>query len=978
MTIQYGWLPGGLIGQAFLQECADLYSEHYGIWSAVSPVLPGQRIRFSATKLKRLLSSRDSRIYYARADDQLIAYAALVQTKVNGRGIVTWVTQFVVHEAYRNQRIGTKLLFTIWGMSDHWAWGLVSANPYAIRALEKATRRRCSTDLICERMPELVELGAAHVPYISGDLETGQSENRAALNTRFFVDHSSLLDKIRSVESERSRWLLGGLSEGWEWCAFVFNEQDQIQLAADEIDGMVEASDQITAQAYSRMVLSPDQKWLRHTDTEVQRIVEYCGLRVGDSVLDIGCGNGRHAIGLAARGIETTAIDYVESLVVQARSAGQSARRVEFECADVRHLTLEKRFDSAICLYDVIGTYIDNADNCSILQSIYRHLRPGGRALISVMNFELTESAAVHRFSLQDQPGKLLTLPPSGTMETSGDVFKPNFYMIDTRDQGVVYRREQFSQGESLPIELLVRDRRFRKSEIETMCIDAGFEIVWSRYVRAGAWEKELTSTDPQAKEILLLCRRPPAPAALRENSVAGYTEPIAVDSSTNRRSFNMRNGSGRRKKIARGDMIGQAGVNLIATIVNSMGFLWHPTGLEAGIDGYIEIRDSSSGEVTNCIIQVQSRATEKPFQGETVDGFDYLCDERDLTYWLGGNAPVILVRSRPSTDEAYWVSIKDYFRTPENRASRKIHFDKQNNRFDASCAVRLATAAIPADSGIYLARPPRTETLFANLLELVDYWPYVFRAPTDFRKPGPLWQRLRDFTSAPASEWILDDCHIYSLVDLKVDPWPRICDAEQATQLPTSQFATALDAPTRNLFVRLLNQSLRALLHREEVAFNGDKECYYFRAMRGLRARRYGGRTVVSVGQSRTDPARAAYYRHMAFNGQFLRYDQKWYLEITPTYLFTFDGRSVSRRHDELLSGIKQLEVQNKTHLSQVRLWANLLAPRESLYETPYKFIRFGGLPSFDVNFGIDDAGWLPEPARLGQPAPQQRTFIE
>ena len=39
---------------------------------------------------------------------------------------------------------------------------------------------------------------------------------------------------------------------------------------------------------------------------------------------------------------------------------------------------------------------------------------------------------------------------------------------------------------------------------------------------------------------------------------------------------------------------------------------------LEAGIDGYIEIRNASTGEVTNCIIQVQSKATERPFEGET------------------------------------------------------------------------------------------------------------------------------------------------------------------------------------------------------------------------------------------------------------------------------------------------------------------------------------------------------------------------
>src|SRR6267143_1953765 len=61
------------------------------------------------------------------------------------------------------------------------------------------------------------------------------------------------------------------------------------------------------------------------------------------------------------------------------------------------------------------------------------------------------------------------------------------------------------------------------------------------------------------------------------------------------------------RKKIGPNDILGELGVNLIQRICLEMGFVWYSTGLEAGIDGYIEIR-SESGNVTNCIIQVQSK----------------------------------------------------------------------------------------------------------------------------------------------------------------------------------------------------------------------------------------------------------------------------------------------------------------------------------------------------------------------------------
>src|SRR2546425_7931861 len=120
--------------------------------------------------------------------------------------------------------------------------------------------------------------------------------------------------------------------------------------------------------------------------------------------------------------------------------------------------------------------------------------------------------------------------------------------------------------------------------------------------------------------------------------------------------------------------VLGQQGVNLIEKIVLRMGYAWHPSGnLETGIDGIIEIRDPVTGQTTNSIVQVQSKATEKGFQSETANTLEYSCSDRDIAYWLRGNAPVILIHSRPSTGEAYWVSIKDYFADPLKHNSRKI-----------------------------------------------------------------------------------------------------------------------------------------------------------------------------------------------------------------------------------------------------------------------------------------------------------------
>src|SRR2546430_13274983 len=154
--------------------------------------------------------------------------------------------------------------------------------------------------------------------------------------------------------------------------------------------------------------------------------------------------------------------------------------------------------------------------------------------------------------------------------------------------------------------------------------------------------------------------------------------------------------------------VIGQRGGNLIEKRILEMGWLWHPTGVfDAGIDGFIELRDPATGEALNSIIQVQSRAANGRFTGETDRQFEYLCTERDLAYWLAGNAPVILVCSRPDTEEAYWVSLKDYFRDPERRRSRRIVFDKQRDRLTGDAREPLQRLAIPKDAGIYFSSLP-------------------------------------------------------------------------------------------------------------------------------------------------------------------------------------------------------------------------------------------------------------------------------
>lgn len=508
-TIEFGHYSGLWLTPNLLGECAALYSAHYGLWSDHAPENPGKPIRLSAQRIRDWLKSPEASMATARFEDQLIGYAIAIRAKVKRHGVVTWITQLVVHKDFRNMGVAKRLLFSFWKFSDHFAWGLVSANPFAIRALEKATRRRVETTQIQKHRDLLLAVADDHIPYMSRETECEVTKEESRVNTNFHVDHSELPARLKAA-STTAPWTLGELPPGWEWLSFTFSKQSPLKLTPEEIESMLKASDDVVRQAYSRMTLDDNHKWAMNTDHEVEFIHEVCNLSLGDSLLDVGCGNGRHASALAKKGMVVTGIDYVPSLIENANKAKENLGDIQLKygVGDFRNTTLDEKFNAIVCLYDVIGSFAESAENFKILRNISQHLKPGGMALLSVMNSVLTESMAKHRFSLKNDPSHLLALQPSRTMESSGDIFNPDFYMIDD-DSGVVYRKEQFEHGNQLPVELIVRDRRYSPDEISSLCAAVGLKVLWTRCVRSGDWKTELDPENPRAKEVLILCQKP-------------------------------------------------------------------------------------------------------------------------------------------------------------------------------------------------------------------------------------------------------------------------------------------------------------------------------------------------------------------------------------------------------------------------------------------------------------------------------------
>lgn len=125
------------------------------------------------------------------------------------------------------------------------------------------------------------------------------------------------------------------------------------------------------------------------TEQEVAFLVDALALAPGTRLLDVGCGPGRHAHALAARGIEVVGVDISQRFVeLASRDAPAGAT---FERRDARRLAYDAEFDAAISLcqgaFGLCGGPGAPVDvDLDVLTGMRAALRPGGRLAVSAFS----------------------------------------------------------------------------------------------------------------------------------------------------------------------------------------------------------------------------------------------------------------------------------------------------------------------------------------------------------------------------------------------------------------------------------------------------------------------------------------------------------------------------------------------------------------------------------------------------------------
>jgi len=112
---------------------------------------------------------------------------------------------------------------------------------------------------------------------------------------------------------------------------------------------------------------------------QVGRLIELLALPAGAKVLDLACGQGRHAHLLAEAGFDVDGYDLSKDLLAIAKKRGTS-KTLRYKRGDMRSLPFRwrKRFDAVVNLFTSFGFFADPRDDAKVIRECARVLKPGG------------------------------------------------------------------------------------------------------------------------------------------------------------------------------------------------------------------------------------------------------------------------------------------------------------------------------------------------------------------------------------------------------------------------------------------------------------------------------------------------------------------------------------------------------------------------------------------------------------------------
>lgn len=222
----------------------------------------------------------------------------------------------------------------------------------------------------------------------------------------------------------------------------------------------------------------------QRAEQQIDALLAYIGF-IPEKILDLGCGPGRHALPLAKRGCQVTALDSSAFLLGKLRHhAKTAALNIDIQQQDMRQFSKPQQYDAITSMWTSFGYFEDEHDNLALLAQCYENLNEHGVLVIDTVGKEyLTRNLQpVHATDYDD--GRLLIERP--LLNDNMTRVHIEWLLIDNEQ----VKRTEFSHSTYSGVELADRLH------------DAGFNDV----VLYGDWEAG--DYDIEAERLIAVARK--------------------------------------------------------------------------------------------------------------------------------------------------------------------------------------------------------------------------------------------------------------------------------------------------------------------------------------------------------------------------------------------------------------------------------------------------------------------------------------
>jgi SAM-dependent methyltransferase len=211
-----------------------------------------------------------------------------------------------------------------------------------------------------------------------------------------------------------------------------------------------------------------------------------------DPVLELGCGNGRILLPLAAAGHEAWGVDasagMLAGLAAKAAGVGVPPRTVQ---ADIRSFVLPRRFGAILCPYSLVTYLVGDDDASAMLASVLAHLAPGGRLVIDAFVPRAIPPAAAFRLDYRRPwgEGTLARWKRIAAIDATTNRIDRRYQLLDATGRPV----------ETIAVSEVIRPRA--PAELRQLVESAGFEV-------EGAWWDYGARPGPDGAQFYTLAAR--------------------------------------------------------------------------------------------------------------------------------------------------------------------------------------------------------------------------------------------------------------------------------------------------------------------------------------------------------------------------------------------------------------------------------------------------------------------------------------